>query len=60
MSFKSLFGALEDAGGSSLGFGTLILNWIWSLVFDIPKIQMLALYLDFEGAKSIHVVDVLI
>merc|ERR1712082_467885 len=57
---KSSFGALEDAGGSSLGFGILILIWIWSLVFDIPMIQILALYLDFESAKNIHVVRVLI
>ena len=55
MSFKSSFGALEDAGGSWLGFGILILIWIWSLVFDTPMIQILALYLDFEGAKNIHV-----
>ena len=30
MSFKSWFGALEDAGGSWLGFGILILIWIGS------------------------------
>ena len=55
MSFKSSFGALEDAGGSWLGFGILILIWIWSLVFDTPMIQILALYLDFKGAKNIQV-----
>ena len=55
MSFKSSFGALEDAGGSWLGFCILILIWIWSLVFDTLMIQILALYLDFEGAKNIHV-----
>ena len=55
LSFKSSFGALEDAGGSWLGFGILILILIWSLVLDIPMIQILALYLDFEGAKNIHV-----
>ena len=55
MSFESWFGALEDAGGSWLGFGILILIWKWSLVFDTPIIWMLALYLDFEGAKNIHV-----
>ena len=55
MSFKSWFGALEDAGGSWLGFGIFILIWIWSLVFDIPMFQILALYLDFEGAKNINV-----
>ena len=60
MSFKSSFGALEDAGGSWLGFGILILIWIWSLVFDIPMIRILALYLDFEGAKNIHILEVLI
>merc|ERR1712081_63795 len=53
MSFKSSFGALEDSGGSRLGFGILILIWIWSLVSDTPMIQILALYLDFEGAKNI-------
>ena len=60
MSFKSSCGALEDAGGSLLRFGILILIWIWSLVFDIPKIPILALYLDFEGVKNIHVLQVLI
>ena len=29
--------------------------WIWSLDFDTPMIRVLALYLDFEGAKNIHV-----
>ena len=60
MSLKSSFGALEDAGGSWLGFGILILFWIGSLVFDTPMIQILTLYLDFEGAKNIHVLQVLI
>ena len=60
MSFKSSFGALEDAGGSWLGFGILILIWIWSLVFGTPIFKILALYLDFEGAKNIHVLQVLI
>merc|ERR1712081_96823 len=60
MSFKSSFGALEDAGGSSLGFGILILIWIWSLVFGTPICRILALYLDFEGAKDIHVLYVLL
>ena len=48
-------GALEDAGGPLLGFGILILVWIWSLDFDTLMIWILALYLDFEGAKNIHV-----
>ena len=30
------------------------------MVFDIPMIQILALYLDFEGAKDIHVLLFLI
>merc|ERR1712112_806882 len=60
MSFKSSYGALEDTGGSLLGFGILILIWIWSLVFDTPMIQISALYLIFEGAKNIHVLLVII
>ena len=60
MSFKSSVLALEDGGGSWLGFGILIVIWIWSLVFDRPMIQILDLYLDFEGAKKIHVFLVLI
>ena len=30
------------------------------MVFDTTTFQILALYLDFEGAKSIHVLKVLI
>ena len=60
MTFKFSFGALEDAGGFWLGFGILILIWIWSVVFDAPMIQILALYIDFEAAKNIHVLEVLI
>ena len=30
------------------------------MVFDAPMIEILALYLDFEGAKNIHVLEVLI
>ena len=60
MSFKSSFGALEDAGGSWLGFGILILILIWWLVFCTHMLPILALYLDFEGAKTIHVLSVLI
>ena len=51
---------MEDAGGFWFGFGIWILIWICSLVFYIPMIQILALYLDFEGAKNIHVLQVLI
>ena len=43
-----------------MGFGILILIWIWSLVFGTPIFQILALYLDFEGAKNIHFLQVLI
>merc|ERR1711954_77234 len=60
LSFKSSFGALEDAGGSLLGFGILRLIWIWLLVSDTPMIQILALNLDFEGAKNFHVLQVII
>ena len=60
MSFKSSFGALEDTGGSWLGFGIFIMIWIWSKVFDIPMFQIWALYLDFEHAKNNHVLYVLI
>ena len=42
MSFKSSFWAMEDAGGSWLELGILILILIRSLVFDIPMIQILA------------------
>ena len=54
MSFKSSLGALEDAGGSWLGFGILILIWIWLLVYDIPMFWILALYFDFDGSKNIQ------
>ena len=60
MSSKSSFGALEDAGDSWLGFGILILILIWSLVFYITMIQILAFYLDFEGTKNTHVLYFLI
>ena len=55
-----LIWALVGAVGSWLGFGILILIWISSLIFDIPMIWILALYLDFEGAKNIHVLEVLV
>ena len=38
-----------------MGIRCLILIWIWLLVYDTPMIQILALNLDFEGAKNIHV-----
>ena len=60
MSFKSWFGASEDPGGSWLGFGILILICVWSLVFGTPMLYILVLYLDFESAKNIHVLKVLI
>ena len=52
LSFKFGFGAFENAEGSRLGFGILILIHIWSLVFGISPVQILALYLNFEGAKT--------
>ena len=60
MSFKSWFGGLEESLGSWLGFAILILTWIWSLIFDRPMFWIVALYLDLEGAKNIHVLKVLI
>ena len=59
-SFKSGTGALEDAGSSWLGFVMLILILIWWLVFGTPIFQILALCLDFECAKNIYVLKVLI
>ena len=53
------FGALEDTGGSWLGFSILIFGYShWSLIQLWSK--LFALYLDFEGAKNIHVLYVLI
>ena len=52
---KAFIQALEEALGSWLRFGILILIFICSLVFDTLMFQILALYLDFEGAKNIHV-----
>ena len=40
--------------------GILILILIWSLVVDTPMFRILALYLDFEVAKYIQVLKVLI
>ena len=57
LSFKSIFGALEEARGSWLCFGILILILIWSLVFSTPMFWILTLYLDCEGAKNIHVLQ---
>ena len=60
MSIESWFGAIVGAGESWLGFGILILIWIWPLVLDTPIFRISALYLDFDGAKNIHVHWVLI
>ena len=43
-----------------MGFGIWILILIWSIVFEKPLSQILALYLDFEGKKKINVLEVLI
>ena len=51
---------MEDVEGLWLGFGSWILICIRSLVFDKTMIKILALYLDFEGAKNINVLSVLI
>ena len=42
------------------GVWHLDLIWIWSLVFDIPMVQIFALFLHFEGANNIYVHEVLI
>ena len=60
MSFKYWFGPVEDAAAYWLKFGILILIWIWSLVFNTPMSQILALCLDFEITKNIYVLLVLI
>ena len=44
----------------SLEVPDFVLIWIWSMVFCRPMFRILALYLDFEGAKNIHVLKVLI
>ena len=43
-----------------LGFGISIFIWIWPVGCDTPMIQILILYLGFEGAKTIVVLYVLI
>ena len=52
--------AFENAGGSILGFGILILIGIGSLVFGTPMFLIVALYSDFVSAKNIHILKVLI
>ena len=60
MSFIYSIEVMEDTVGFWLGFGILTSIMIWLLVFNIPMIQILALHLDFEGAKNIHVLQVFI
>ena len=55
MSFKSSFGPLEDTESSWMGPGILIFILIWSLDFNRRFFQVLAPYLEFEGAENIHV-----
>ena len=55
MYFKPSIERLEDAWGSSLEFGILILIWISPMIFDTVLFQILAIYFEFEGAKIIHV-----
>ena len=43
-----------------MGFGILIMILIWSLVSDTPIILILASYINFESAKIIHALKVLI
>ena len=60
LSIRSLFGALEDAGGFRTTYDYWTLIWICSLLFDTPIFWILALILDFEGSKNVHVLYVLI
>ena len=60
MCLKSWYGALEDAWSSWLGFRIFILIWTWSLILDTPMFWIMALHLDFEGAKNNHILKVLI
>ena len=55
MSFKSWSGALEDAGGSWLGFGNLDLDLDMVTALYTAKLKFFSLFLDFEGTKNIHV-----
>ena len=49
VSFKSWYGALEDAGGSWLGFCILILIWIcWSLFHPYSKFWLPILILKMQ------------
>ena len=34
-------------------FGIFTMTWIWSMVFDSPMFQIFVLYIDFECAKNI-------
>ena len=60
MSLKSWFVDLMGTGGSCFRFSILIFLLIRSLVFDTPNFQSLALYLNFDDAKNIHFLEVLI
>ena len=60
ISFKSGFGALEANGGFLTEVCYLDLDLICSLVFDTPMVLILDLNFEFEGAKNIHVIQVLI
>ena len=51
ISFKPSFGALEDTGGSWLGFGISILIWIWSLVF-VPSIFRIFAQLQLRNSSE--------
>ena len=60
MSLKSWIWGLESKLDSLLGYGIVILIWLSLLFFDTPMIQILTHYLNFVGAKNIHVFHVLI
>ena len=55
-----LWRLLELPGWDLVYFVILILIWIRSQVYDILNIISFVLYLDSEGAKNIHVLQILI
>ena len=60
MSFESPFGAFEDALSSWLGFGMLILVWIWSLVFYTPMFKFCLSWFSWCKEHPSHFVSILI
>ena len=59
MSSKSLVGVVEDTGGSWLGFLFLIMMRTGTQCPKQPMFKNSAFYVEFEGAKNPHVLEVL-